>query len=93
MFILKENGKLRLIINYRQFNEIIIKDWISLLLISKLKNRLYGAKWFITLNLKNGYYYIKIKPKHKWKTVFRIKYGLFKNLIILFELINILISF
>ena len=65
MFILKENGKLRLIINYRQFNEITIKDQTPLPLISELKNRLYGAKWFTALNLKNGYHHIKIKPKHE----------------------------
>ena len=64
-----------------------------MLLISKLKNRLYGAKWFTALDLKDRYYYIKIKPKHKWKTAFRIKYGLFEYLIILFGLINALISF
>ena len=40
MFILKKNGKLRLIINYRQLNEIIIKDRTLLPLIIKIKNRL-----------------------------------------------------
>ena len=93
MFMLKKNGKLRLIINYRQLNEIIIKNRIPLLLIIKIKDRLYGVKWFIILDLKDRYYYIKIKPGDKWKTAFKTKYGLFEYLVILFKLINVLVSF
>ena len=58
MFVLKKNGKLRLVINYRQFNEITVKNRTLLPLITEIKDRLYGAKWFITLDLKKGYYYI-----------------------------------
>ena len=40
MFISKKNGKLRLISDYRQLNEIIIKDRTLLPLITEIKNRL-----------------------------------------------------
>ena len=40
MFIPKKNGKLRLIIDYRQLNEIIIKDRTLLPLITEIKDRL-----------------------------------------------------
>ena len=40
MFIPKKNGKLRLVINYRQLNEIIIKDRTLLPLITEIKDRL-----------------------------------------------------
>ena len=89
MSVPKKNGKLRLVIDYRQFNEITVKDRTLLLLITEIKDRLYGAKWFITLNLKEKYYYIRIKPENEWKTAFRIKYGLYKYLIMLFGLINV----
>ena len=65
MSVPKKNGKLRLVIDYRQFNEIIVKDKILLLFITEIKDRLYGAKWFITLDLKEKYYYIRIKLKNK----------------------------
>ena len=65
MFVLKKNGKLRLVINYRQFNEITVKDRTLLLLITEIKDRLYRAKWFIILDLKERYYYIRIKPENK----------------------------
>ena len=43
----------------------------------------------MTLNLKGAYNLIKIKEENKWKTIFRIKRGLYKYLVILFSLINI----
>ena len=65
MFVPKKNGKLRLVIDYRQLNEITVKNKTLLLFIIKIKDRLYGAKWFITLDLKKRYYYIRIKPENK----------------------------
>ena len=62
-------------------------------LISELKDRLYAAKWFTALDLKDGYYYIKIKLGHEWKTAFYIKYGLFEYLVMLFGLTNALAFF
>ena len=40
MFIPKKNGKLRLVIDYRQLNEIIIKNRTLLPLITEIKDRL-----------------------------------------------------
>ena len=89
MFVPKKNGKLRLVINYKQFNEITVKNKTLLLFITEIKNRLYEVKWFITLDLKERYYYIRIKPENKWKIIFCTKYGLYKYLIMPFELINV----
>ena len=93
MFVFKKNGKLRLVINYKQLNEITVKNRTLLLFITEIKNRLYGTKWFITLDLKERYYYIQIKPENKQKTAFRTKYGLYKYLVMLFELTNVFTSF
>ena len=65
MFVLKKKGKLQLVIDYRQLNEITVKNRILLLLITEIKDRLYKAKWFITLDLKEKYYYIWIKLENK----------------------------
>ena len=88
MFIPKKNGKLRLIIDYRQLNEIIIKDRTPLPLIIKIKNRLQKTNWFTALNLKNRYHHVRIKLGYEWKTAFRTKYGLFEYLVIPFGLTN-----
>ena len=58
LFIFKKNDELRLYINYKKLNAIIIKNRHLLFLIIKTLNRLYDVKIFIKLNLKNVYYKI-----------------------------------
>ena len=65
MFIPKKNRKLQLIINYYKFNEIIVKDYILLLLIIEIRDRLYSINWFIALDLKGAYNLIYIKEGNK----------------------------
>lgn len=42
MFVPKKNGKLRLVVDYRQLNKIIRKDRTPLPLITELRDRLQG---------------------------------------------------
>jgi hypothetical protein len=49
--MLKLGGKLRLYVDYRHLNEIIIKNRYILLLILELYDQIYEAKWFTTLDL------------------------------------------
>ena len=65
MFIFKKNNKLRLYMNYKKLNAIIIKNRYLLFLIIKTLNRLYDVKIFMKLNLKNIYYKIRIKKGDK----------------------------
>jgi hypothetical protein len=51
LFIPKSGGKLRLYMDYRRLNEIIIKNRYILSLILKLYDRIREAKWFTTLDL------------------------------------------
>ena len=62
MFIPKPNSnKLRLIVDYQQLNKITEKDRTPLPLITELKDRLFGKKWFTALDLKSAYNLIRIK--------------------------------
>ena len=79
--------------DYRQLNDVTIKDRTPLPLISKLQDRLYSKKYFTALNLKDAYNLIRIKPKDEWKTAFRTKFGLFKYLVMPFGLTNALALF
>jgi hypothetical protein len=36
LFVSKSNGKLRMCVDYRQFNTIIVKNWYTLLLIHEM---------------------------------------------------------
>ena len=61
LFVSKKDGELRLCVNYKNLNAIIIKNRHFLSLITKTLNRLYKVKRFIKLNLKNVYHQIRIK--------------------------------
>jgi len=84
---------MRLYIDYRRLNKIIIKNWYPLLLVSELFNRLSYIKIFIKLDLYNAYYRIYIKKGDEWKTVFKTRYSYFKYLVMPFSLANAPITF
>ena len=88
LFVLKKDKRLQLYVDYRELNQMIIKNRHSLSLISKTLNRLSEAKYFIKLNLKDAYHWIHIKKGNEWKTVFYTHYSHFKYMIMLFELVN-----
>ena len=92
-FMFEKGGRLRLCVNYKSLNAIIIKNRHILSLITKTLNRLCEVKRFIKLNLKNVYYRIRIKRRDEWKMVFRTRYEHFKYQIISIELINSSITF
>ena len=55
MFVLKSDGSLRLVIDYRRLNNITIKNRYPLPLISDMLDRLQGAKKFTKLDCKDAY--------------------------------------
>ena len=91
--MLKKNNELRLCVDYRDLNAIIIKNRHFLFLIFETLNRLCELKIFIKLNFKNFYYRFRIKIDDKWKITFRIRYNYFKYLIMFFNLVNVSITF
>ena len=92
-FVPKPNGKLRPCIDYRQLNEITIKNRYPLPLISELQDRLQGAQWFTALDLKGAYNLIRIKKGEEWKTAFRTRYGHYEYKVMPFGLTNAPASF
>ena len=77
-FIFKKNERLRLYVDYKNLNVIIIKNWHSLSLIMKTLNRFNNFKQFTKLDFKNVYHWICIKRDDEWKTIFRTRYEHFK---------------
>ena len=78
LFIPKKDGGLRLYIDYKGLNTVIIKNRYPLPLIIKTLNRLNGFKRFFKLNLKDTYYRLRIKSGDKQKTAFYTRYGYFE---------------
>ena len=60
LFVCKKDGSLRLCIDYRALNYLTILNKYLLPHMSELLNKTRGGKWFIRLDLKNGYNLIRI---------------------------------
>ena len=58
LFVKKINDLLRLCVDYKEFNKIIIKNNYSLSLLLKILKRFAYAKHFIKINIRNVYYKI-----------------------------------
>ena len=88
-----KNDPLRLVINYRGLNNIIILVRYPIPLINELQDRLAGAKYFIKIDLKLGFYFVRMAEGEKWKTAFCYRYSLFKFRVIPMGFIHTLITF
>jgi hypothetical protein len=51
--------------DYKQLNDIIIKDRILLPLIVELRDRTYRVKWFTLMDLKGTYNLLQIKEGYE----------------------------
>ena len=56
LFMSKKNEGMRLYVNYRELNKIIIKNCCSLSLISKILDWMISAKYFTKLNLWDAFH-------------------------------------
>jgi hypothetical protein len=88
LFVKKANGSLRLCVDYRGLNKISVKNCYLFLLISELLDRLSGTKYFMKLDMCNGYYLLRMAKGEEWKTAFHCRYGLFEYQVMPFGLCN-----
>ena len=64
------DGTLRFCIDFRKLNDVTVKDAHPLPRIDGTLEALKGAKIFLTLDFKSGYWQVPIKEEHKSKTAF-----------------------
>ena len=71
--------------NYQQYSEEYHPVQSIYLILMKLA-QLYNSKFFISLNLRSGYYHIKLSPKTRYKSACTTIFGRYKYLTMLFRL-------
>ncbi len=88
LFVHKKDGMLKMCVDYRAFNKATMKNRYPLPRIDDLFDRLSRAKVFSRIDLRSGYYQIRIVERDEKKTTCRTRYGSYEFLVMPFGLNN-----
>jgi hypothetical protein len=88
LFVAKQDGSKRICVDYRALNEVTIKNKYPLPRIDDLFDQLKGAKYFSKIDLRSGYYQLRIRTEDVPKTAFVTRYGQYKFTVMSFGLTN-----
>jgi len=89
LFVSKKDKQKQLCVDYQQLNTITRQDSYSLSLIEELQDQLEKAKYFISLDLKDVYYWVRMKENKEWKMTFWMRYRHYEYTVMLFKLKNV----
>ena len=88
LFVKKKDGTLQLCVDYRQLNKMTVNNKYPLPRIDDLFNQVKGVSVFSKIDLQSGYHQLRIKDVNVHKTTFRMRYGHYEFLVLLFGLTN-----
>jgi hypothetical protein len=93
LFVRKKDGSMRMCIDYRELNKVMIKNRYPLPRIDNLLDQLQGARIFSKIDLCSGYHQVRVKEEDIPKTTFRTRYRHYKFLVMSFRINNVLTVF
>ena len=88
LFAKKKGKTLRLCIDYRQWNRVMIQNRYPLPRIDDLFDQLRGVRVYFKINLRTGYHQLRVRETDIPKTAFRTRYGHFEFTVMPFGLTN-----
>ena len=88
LFVNKNNGRIRMCIDYHQLNKMNLKNWCPLPRIDDLFDQVGRAKIFSNMDLRSKYHQVQICDEDIHKTAFRTRYGHYEFVVMPFRLTN-----
>ena len=74
LFVKKKDGSMRMCIDYSELNKVTIKNKYPLLRLNDLFDQLKGATVFSKIDLRIGYYQLKVRESDIPKMVVQTRY-------------------
>ncbi|GJS26248.1 putative reverse transcriptase domain-containing protein [Tanacetum coccineum] len=78
LFVKKKDRSFRMCIDYRELNKLTVKNHYPLLRIDDLFNQLQGSSVYSKVDLRSGYYQLRVHEEDIPNTIFRTRYGHFE---------------
>ncbi|MDN6236985.1 MAG: hypothetical protein L0J24_09865, partial [Corynebacterium flavescens] len=78
LLIPKPDGTYRVTVDYRTLNKVTVKDHYPLTRVDDTFAMLNGAKYFSTIDLKDGFWQIRLHPDSRHKTAFVTRQGVYQ---------------
>ena len=93
LFQKKQDGFLRMCVDYRALNKVTIKNTYPIPLAAELFDQLSKAKYYTQLDLRSEYWQVRVAEGDEAKTTCVTRYGSFEFLVMPFGLTNALATF
>ena len=93
LFAKKKDKTLRLCIDYRQLNRVMIKNRYPLPRIDNLFDQVRGARVYSKIDLRTGYHQLRVRDTDIPKTALMTRYGHFEFTVMPFGLTNVPAAF
>ncbi|GJU23002.1 retrovirus-related pol polyprotein from transposon 17.6 [Tanacetum coccineum] len=76
LFVKKKDGSFHMCIDYRKLNKLTVKNRYPLPRIDDLFDKLQGSRVYSKIDLRSGYYQLRVQEEDVPKIAFRTRYGL-----------------
>ncbi|GKE52201.1 putative reverse transcriptase domain-containing protein [Tanacetum coccineum] len=88
LFVKKKDGSFRMCIDYRELNNLTIKNRYPPPRINNLIDQLQGSRVYSKIYMRSGYHQLRVQEEDIPKTAFRTRYGHYKFQVMPFGLTN-----